>query len=476
MPYHVVVIGGGITGLSAAFAVMAEAQKTSRTLQCTVIEQDSRWGGKILTHTIGGLLIEGGPDSFLTTKPAALELCRKLGLEHRLLPTNPLHNKTFAYCRGALRELPQGLLTFQPRGIGTLMKSGLLSPLGILRMAAERFWPSPRNIPEDESLSDFFSRRFGHEAFVNLLEPLVAGIYAGDAAELSIQATFPRFRELERVYGSIFKGMKASRHPSSNPSSSPTRMFSMFMSLRGGLGELIQTLVSRLASQKVILESSLPVREINIPKSPDDSIDIIFDHGRVLQADAVILSTPAFCSAKLLRHTCEKLATVLDEIPYASTATVSFAYKTEQIRSAVRGFGFVVPRREQRALLAATWTSLKWQNRSPPEDTLIRCYLGGRGRESFLDLDDAQLGRVITRELKELAGIHAEPTVMDVHRWDRGMPQYVLGHRNRLTTIQSLLKTTPGLYLAGAAFRGIGIPDCIQDGIQTGQTAVQELG
>ena len=250
----------------------------------------------------------------------------------------------------------------------------------------------------------------------------------------------------------------------------------MFMSLRGGLGELIHTLVKRLDTQQVILESGMPVQEIKISKFPRQPIGVILDHERILEADAVIVSTPSFCSARLLRPTCEELATALDEIPYASTATVSLGYKTEQIRSSIQGYGFVVPRKENRALLAATWTSLKWQDRSRPEHTLIRCYVGGRGRESFVDMDDRQLGKVITGELAALAGITAVPHVTNVHRWDHGMPQYVLGHHDRLTKIQGLLKAFPGLHLAGAAFRGIGIPDCIQDGMRTGQNVVQELG
>ncbi len=472
---HVVIIGGGITGLSAAYSVMKEAQKTATAVQCTILEQDSRWGGKILTRSIDELLIEGGPDSFLTTKPAALEMCRALGLEHRLLSTNAQNNRTFAFCRGKLRELPQGLLAFRPQRVDSLVTSGLLSVTGMLRMGAERFWPRPSLIPDDESLSAFFSRRFGREAFTNLLEPLVAGIYAGDAEELSIEATFPRFRDLERTHGSVIKGMRAMQAKSAGAPKTSERPLSMFMSLRGGLGELIQELVKNLKSLEVQLRSGVTVREIAVSSHPTSCYRIVLDDGQSLAADTVVVTTPTYCSAILLRQMSPELATALNEIPYASTATVSLAYKTENIPSSVQGFGFVVPRKEKRALLAATWSSRKWADRSGPEDTLIRAYVGGRGREEIFEKDDQEIVKVIQEELRAMAGIAAAPHYVEVHRWTRGMPQYVLGHQKRLSTIEQLVKPWPGLFLAGAAFRGIGIPDCIRDGMRVGQEAIQKI-
>ncbi|MGD9851371.1 MAG: protoporphyrinogen oxidase [Nitrospirales bacterium] len=472
---HVVIIGGGITGLSAAYSIMEEAQKENVSVQCTILEQDSRWGGKILTHRIHELLIEGGPDSFLTTKPGAMELCRALGLEHRLLPTNAHHNRTFAFCRGKLRELPQGLLAFRPQRVGSLVTSGLLSVIGLLRMGAERFLPCPSSRPDDESMSAFFSRRFGREAFTNLLEPLVAGIYAGDAEELSIEATFPRFRELERSHGSVIKGMRAIQGKSGVGSQGSGKPLSMFMSLRGGLGELIQALLLNLKSRKVQLRSGVEIREITASSGPTSSYRILLDDGQALDADAVVVTTPTYRSSKLLKQMSPELATVLDDIPYASTATVSLAYKTEGMQSLIAGFGFVVPRFEQRALLAATWSSLKWPDRSKPEDTLIRAYVGGRGRETMFEKDDQEMVEIVREELAEMVGITASPHYAEVHRWIRGMPQYVLGHQKRLSFIERLLKRWPRLYLAGAAFRGIGIPDCIRDGMRVGREAIQAM-
>jgi len=474
-PCHVLVIGGGITGLSAAYSVMQESQKAGVPVHCTVLEKEPRWGGKILTRSINDLLIEAGPDSFLTTKPAAMELCQALGLENRLLPTNSQHNQTFAFCRGKLRELPQGLLAFRPQRVDRFVRSGLLSVSGMLRMGAERFWPRPSEIPADESLSAFFSRRFGKEAFDNLLEPLVAGIYAGDAHELSIEATFPRFRELEREYGSVIKGMRAMQSLQPPVSHASKKSLTMFMTLQGGLGELIQALIQRLNTQKVQLQSGVTVQNLEPPSQSDTSYRLSLDGEQTLTGDAVIMTTPAYSSANMLRQFYPELASVLNEIPYASTATVSLAYKTEAIRSSIRGFGFVVPRKEQCALLAATWSSLKWRDRSKPDDTLIRGYVGGRGKEALLEKTDQEIGQAIRQELAVIAGLTAVPHYMEVHRWYQGMPQYTLGHQGRLSTIADTLKGVPRLYLAGAAFRGIGIPDCIRDGMQAGKEAIQAI-
>jgi oxygen-dependent protoporphyrinogen oxidase len=454
---------------------MEESRKGQHEVQCTVVERESRWGGKILTHVTDDLLIEGGPDSFLTSKPWALELCRTLGLQDQLIPTNAEHNRTFSFCRGALRELPQGLLAFRPQRVDTLVSSGLLSWKGMLRMAAERFWPVPKPLPADESLAGFFRRRFGIEAFDNLIEPLVAGIYAGDANELSIEATFPRFRELERDHGSVIKGMRSSQAKSSVAPRPPGGSSTLFMSLRGGLGELIRTLAQNLSERGVCLTEGTGCLEIRPPAQGSTSFQVILENEKRLQADAVVLATPAFQSARLLRGFHPEMARQLDGIPYTSTATISMAYPTEAVGSLIRGFGFVVPRKEQRPLLAATWTSLKWPGRSRAEETLIRCYVGGRGRETVLEQDDQPLVECVRRELETIVGITTAPKYTEIHRWKQGMPQYVLGHQDRLTKVHHWLTECPGLYVTGAGLCGIGIPDCIREGSKVGRQLIQDL-
>lgn len=474
IPFQVIIVGGGISGLATAYALTEEGAKTQTPVQCTIVEREPRWGGKILTHVTDNYLIEGGPDSFLTSKPWALELCRTLGLQDQLISTNPQHNQTFSFCRGALRELPQGLLAFRPRRVDTLVSSGLLSWGGMLRMAAERFWPKQNPWPADESLGEFFRRRFGTEAFEYLIEPLVAGIYAGDADELSIESTFPRFRELEREHGSVIKGMRkalASAPPAPRSSGAAT---TMFMSLRGGLSELIQTLVEALRKRGVGLMAGIECLEIQSPTLESGEFQVMLENGNRLPADAVVLATPAYQTARLLRAFRPETASLLDGIPYASTATISMGYPAESIASQIRGFGFVVPRKEQRPLLAATWTSLKWPDRSRAGDTLIRCYIGGRGRETIMEQDDSTLVKCVRGELLSMVGITAAPTYTEVHRWRQGMPQYVLGHRDRLAKVQEQLAHSPGLYVTGAGLYGIGIPDCIREGTKVGKQLLED--
>ena len=476
-PFHVVIAGGGITGLSTAFFLMEEADKHQLPVHCRVVEREARWGGKILTNHLPNLLIEGGPDSFLTSKPWAMELCRTLGLGDQLIPTNGEHNRTFALCRGVLRELPQGLLTFRPQRVETLVSGGLLSWRGLLRMGAERFWPHSSAGQSEETLGSFFRRRFGAEAFDYLIEPLVAGIYAGDADELSVEATFPRFKELEQEYGSVIKGMRAvqAKAMASMAPKAPGSSPSIFMTLRNGLGGLIDALTQRLLDHGVQLTTGSGCRSVRASSGCERALSLSLDDDAVLTADAVVLTTPAFQTANIIRDLLPDAANTLEGIPYTSTATISLAYPTEAVEGHIRGFGFVVPRKEQRPLLAGTWTSLKWPFRSQKGETLIRCYLGGRGREHILEDDDDHLVKFIRQELHALVGITAAPTYTEIHRWDRGMPQYVIGHQARVAKIQEYLKPWPTLHLCGAGLYGIGIPDCIRQGNRVAHSVVQSF-
>lgn len=463
-PQTVVIVGGGIAGLSAAFELTKQATSRDLAVTCRVLESAPTWGGKIVTHRAGGLLIEAGPDSFLSQKPWALDLCRELGLADQLINTNDEHRKTHVYSRGQLRELPEGLVVIVPSKLGPFLRSGLLSWGGLARMGFE--WVVPRRpVGADESLSGFFRRRFGWEATDRLIEPLMAGIYAGDATQMSIQATFPRFPELEQQCGSLIRGLLAKRPSGRDPGNGRPKS-SLFVTLRHGLGSLVEALVERLTSAGVGLQTGVAVEALRVRSRELGRwvYDLILSDGTRVAADAVILAVPAFASADLVRSLSPSSATLLDQIPYASTATISLAYNAEEVRSAIQGFGFVVPRVEQRPLLAATWTSLKWADRAPAGQVLVRCYLGGIGREAGLAGNDAALIGRSREELADLAGIRAQPTYVEVNRWTRGMPQYTVGHLDRLTHIEAGLSRYPGLVLTGAAYRGVGIPDCIREG------------
>ncbi len=473
----VIIIGGGISGLSTAFALIEEAQQRDVQVECTVIEATHHWGGKILTHRVDDLIIEGGPDSFLSSKPWALELCTKLGIESQLINTNESQSKTFTYSQGKLREFPQGLIAFVPTKIAPLFKSGLLSWPGIFRMAGDLWLPGRKDPNQDESLAQFFSRRFGVEAFARLIEPLVAGIYAGDAQELSVDATFPRFVELERQHGSLIKSMLAQRKKGGASPQSDKPRRTLFTTLEGGLGDLVAALRTVLQQQGVTFLANTKVAECSPIHSSSEKVGfhITTDQGTVFRVDGLVLATPAYESARLLAPWDSQASELLNQIPYASTATISLAYSREQVERFIKGFGFVVPRIEGKNLIAATWTSVKWQKRAGTDHSLIRCYIGGRGREDILEKTDQELIAMVKKDLEAMVGITSQPHFGEVYRWHKGMPQYLVGHLQRVSHLRKEVAKFRGLGVTGAAFEGIGIPDCIREGSRTALQLAKDL-
>lgn len=463
--------------MAAAYAVRRQATESGLPLNCTVLEAAPVWGGKIVTHRLGELIMEAGPDSFLSQKPWAVQLCEQLGLAGELINTNPMEKKAFVFSRGRLHELPEGLVTFVPHQLGPFVRSGLLSWRGLGRMALDVVLPK-RRLEEDESLASFFRRRFGSEAFERVMEPLMAGIYAGDAEQMSLRATFPRFHELEQRHGSVIRGMMAARKARAldGAGSAPTR--TMFVTLRNGLGDLIAALVDRLQKDGVELKASLRVAALRVRSHQLGRwmYDVICDDGTAMAADALILAIPAFGTADLVRPLSPGAAGLLEQIPYASTATVSLVYEARELAVRLEGSGFVVPRIEERDLLAATWTSLKWPHRAAAGDVSVRCYAGGVGREAVLQQEDDLLVQRVREELRSMAGIKATPRYVEVNRWARAMPQYVVGHVERVGRIEAAMSRFAGLALAGAAYRGVGIPDCIKDGTAAASGLMEYLG
>ena len=440
-----------------------------------MIDAAPDWGGKIITHRIGDLITEAGPDSFLSQKPAGLDLCNKLGLTDQLINTNETNKRASVYSRGRLHELPEGLVVIAPSQVGSFLRSGLLSWAGLARMVLDLAVPVKRS-PDDESLAVFFRRRVGRQAFERMLEPLMAGIYAGDAEQMSVQATFPRFVELEQEYGSLIRGMMTSRQAvPSDRQSGPTH--TMFVSLKNGLSDLIAALVHHLTDHGVTLRGSCAVDALRVRSHQLGRwmYDLILSNGSVLSVDSLVLATPAYVTAELVRPLTPTAGGLLEMIPYASTATIAMAYPRAAVTGAAEGFGFVVPRVEGRDLIAATWTSLKWPHRAPPDQLLARCYIGGVGREAILELDDQGLVARVKTELASMCGITATPGYVEVNRWMKAMPQYTLGHLERLNQIEAALSRYGGLILTGAGYRGVGIPDCIRDGAIAAERVVRYL-
>jgi oxygen-dependent protoporphyrinogen oxidase len=451
------VIGGGIAGLSAAYY----AQKQIPEAQITLLESDSRWGGKITTERLDGFVIEGGPDTFLATKPWGVALCKELGLDERLHGTNPHKRNTYVLHRNRLQPLPDGLAMMIPTNVGSILKSRLVSWFGKARMGLDFMLP-PHSPNGDESLGTFVSRRLGREAYENLIEPLMSGIYAGDGDQLSLASTFPYLRDLELKYGSLARGALEMRKKM--PSTPGSR--SAFLTPTTGLAEIVEKLVESLMS-KVDMRLNTPVASITRPST----FDVRLANGETLDADAVILATPAYVSGKLLESTAPSLAADLQSIPYASTATVTLAYHQADLPQPLDGYGYVIPRREGRRALACTWTSTKFPHRAPDGYALIRVFVGRAGQDADMPRDEPTLIGLAREELQLTLGITANPFITRVFVWENAMPQYNLGHPALLKRLDAALEKHPGLALAGNGYRGIGIPDCIH----SGELAVEKI-
>ncbi|KXK04503.1 MAG: Protoporphyrinogen oxidase [Nitrospirae bacterium] len=459
-----------------ALALVEQAATANLPVTCTLLDAAPVWGGKIVTHRVAQLVMEAGPDSFLSQKPWAMDLCRRLGLADQLINTNPVSKKASVLWGGQLHELPEGLVTFTPSQLGPFFRSGLLSWLDLARMGCDILIP-PRRAVEDESLAAFFRRRFGRHACERVMEPLMAGIYAGDAEQMSLRATFPRFYELEQAYGSVIRGMMAARRARGQQASGEGPQHTMFVTLKNGLADLVEALAARIGQVGGVLKAGVQAEALRVRSTHAGrwKYDVICGDGTALAADALVLATPAYISAELIRPLTPLAAGLMDMIPYASTATISLVYDGKAVGDRLEGFGFVVPRIEGRDLIAATWTSLKWPHRAPLSEVSVRCYLGGVGREAILQRDDEALIRCVRDDLASIVGLQASPHYVEVNRWHRAMPQYTIGHLDRLTQLETALSRFGGLAVTGAAYRGVGIPDCIRDGTETATRMLRYL-
>ena len=469
MRRHIAIVGGGITGLATAYFLRERARSSGRPLEVSLIEGERRLGGKVLTEHVRGFIIEGGPDSFLTQKPWALQLCELLGLADQLTGPQP-HRKTFVLLGGRLRRLPEGVMGLVPTRLGSLLRSELFSTWGKLRMAMEPLVP-PRRDDRDESLGEFVRRRLGRQALERLAEPLLAGIYAADADRLSLLATFPRLRELERRHGSLTAGVMAQRRRRSKDAKEAKPLF---MTLRPGLSALVEALMARLHDVRVITGQRITQLERR-SRNMKSSYSLRLADGQLLEADAVVLTTPAHVAAELLEPLSPEAAELLAGIPAVSTAVVTLAFRRSQVEHPLDGTGFVVPPIEGRALTGCTWSSSKWPGVAPEGFALLRCFFGRAGQEDALKLSDEDLVHLAYEELRGLLGLRGEPLLVRVHRWPRAMPQYLVGHLDRLARIEEVLSEHPGLILAGAAYRGIGLPDCIRQAQEAAERVLSLL-
>ncbi|HTC95607.1 MAG TPA: protoporphyrinogen oxidase [Terriglobales bacterium] len=455
----VAIIGGGISGLSAAY-YLEKARRNGAPLEWRLFEQSPRLGGIVGSEYLNGCVIETGADSFLSEKPWAFDLCRELGLEDQLIGSNDAARKTFILLHGKLVPLPEGLQFIVPVSLESVMRSELFSEETRRLIAAEVNLP-PRRNEGDESVAAFVARHFGDEVVDRLAGPMLAGVYGGDIAKLSMRTIMPRFLKMEEEHGSLIRALQAS---AGKKSPRP-----IFTSLKNGMQQLLDAIAARLDPNTILTQRVITA----VVKSQNGKITRwkLQGIGFTEEFDALILAIPAYASAHLLQSCCPELVRELGKIPYSSSVIVTLAFpKREFDKHDVHpeGFGFLVPASEKSRLLACTFVGNKFQHRQADGLVLLRGVLGGAHDEAALALSDAEAVAIVQREVAEILGInngiHSQPVFTRVFRWPRSMPQYEVGHLERVACIEHLRKNVPGVYLIGNAYRGVGVPDCIREG------------
>jgi oxygen-dependent protoporphyrinogen oxidase len=454
----VAIVGGGISGLSAAYALH------KRQVPYLLLEAGRSLGGVIRTETRDGFLLEGGPDSMLAQKPEGLGLCRELGLSERLVPTNPDLRSVYILHRRKLHPLPEGMMLAVPTKILPFARSGLFSWPGKLRMGLDLVIPGG-NGRGDESIATFLRRRFGQEAVERLGEPLLAGIHAGDPERLSILATFPRFRDLEVKHGSLVRGMWAAPRPRPAPGARPP---AAFYSLRGGLREMVDALVLRLERERIWTNAA--VREV---RGTGDGFSLAVQGGETVSAAQVIVAAPGPRIAPALEALVPGAARALAAVPFASSATVLLGFRREDVAHPLGGYGMVVPRTEGLRTTALSFVSTKFPHRAPEGHVLLRGFLGGVRDEGVMRLTDDEMVETVKRDMGGILGLRGEPTMSRVFRWPGGTPQLEVGHLERMEAVGREVASVPGLHLTGAGIRTTGIPDSVADGTRAGDLAAE---
>jgi oxygen-dependent protoporphyrinogen oxidase len=467
---RIMIIGGGITGLSAAYYLKKQLEADGIGARISVVEKSAVFGGRIHTLERDGFVIEKGPDSFLARKRPIIDLTRELGLEEELRGQNPKAKKTYIMHRGKLHRMPAGLVLGIPTEMAPFVLTGLLSPLGKMRAALDVLIPR-RKEQEDESLGHFLKRRLGKQVLDNIAEPLLAGIYAGDTYSLSLKATFPQFQEMEQRRRSLILGMKENRKLTQmNTADLPiAAQNSLFLTYRKGLQTLINGLVSALADIDLRTNESV----ISVQRK-ENQVEVVFEDGHSEVVDGVIIATPTYQAARFLSHLPS--ASKLANIQYVSVANVILAFDRKDLPFDMDGSGFLIPRKEKRTITACTWTSAKWLHTAPEGKVLLRCYVGRSGEQDWMNWSDEELVRKVRLDVVELMGIKAEPLFHEITRMPNSMPQYPVGHLDKIAEFrQDLAEAIPGAFVTGAGFHGVGLPDCIRQGKEAAQQLADYL-
>jgi oxygen-dependent protoporphyrinogen oxidase len=467
---RVAIVGAGISGLAAAHRL----GNLDKNLDVTVFEASEKLGGVLQTEHADGFCIEHGPDSMLSRLPLGVDLCRQIGLADELINTSESQRGVFVVFRGRLQRVPEGLAVMAPQKIWPFVTTPILSWRGKLRLAKERLIPGRRST-EDESLAAFTRRRFGRELFERLVQPLAGGIYMGDPEQLSIQAAFPQFVEMETKYGSLVKAARAGRAKGKTKSESGGPQYSLFVAPRRGLGSVVDALASQLSNCRILHN-----QRVNALSRRDDGWSIqVQDQptGELRREEfaGAILAVPAYHVSSMMQEVDQEVSRLLGEIPFAGCVVVNLAYPREAIPHPLDSFGFVVPHVEQRPVLACTFSSVKYAGRAPDGKVLLRAFLGGACYPDVLEWPDEQLLQTVQDELRQLLKVNQPPVFSRIKRWRRAMPQYTLGHLQRVERIEQLVEQLPFFELAGNSYRGVGIPHCIGSGQQASDRLLAAL-
>ena len=465
---RIAIIGGGISGLSAAYTI-EEKRRAGTQVEYVLFESKLGLGGVIVTERVDGCLVEAGPDSFLTEKPWAADLCTRLGLGDQLVGSNDSQRKTYIAAKNKLTEMPDGLMFMVPTKIIPAIRSPLFSLRTKIRMAAELFHP-PRKTSEDETVAEMVERHYGPEMVEILADPLLSGIYGGDASQLSVRAVLPRFADMEAKHGSLGRAMLSARKKTRAASKESARP--LFTSLRDGMQQMVDALIASLDADAV--KTSVPVEQL----ARELNRWTVSAGYQTDQFDAVIVATPTPAAALVLQGTDETLSRELREIQYSSSVTVTLGYDDTVRRALPPGFGFLVPRSAGRRMLAATFAHNKFPHRAPADRALIRCFLGGSRDEQILQSGEKEVVQIVRDELEQIVGsaLHTEPLFARVYKWRGAMAQYSVGHLERVERIESLRLRHPGLALAGNGYSGIGVPDCVRSGAEAASKILAEMG
>jgi oxygen-dependent protoporphyrinogen oxidase len=456
-PVAAAIVGGGISGLTAAHRLR------QRGVPFVLLEASERWGGVIRSERVDGFLLEAGPDTLLAQKRDGIELCRELGLGDDLVPTNTRQRAVYVLRRGRLHPLPEGMFLAVPTRLLPFARSRLFSWPGKLRMAFDLLRP-PRRGSGDESISDFFGRRFGRECVERLGEPLLAGIHAGEPERLSMRATFPRFVELEARHGSLIRGLLAAR-AAHGPEAPPP-----FYSLRHGLGGLVDTLVARLPA-----DALRPGCRVEAVERDRGTFVLRPAGGPPLRARALILALPTSRASRLLAPWLPEASRILDGVVQASTATILLGYRRRDVLHPLDGYGLLVPRGEGLRTTACSFLSTKLPGRAPEGHVLLRGFVGGTRDPDVLALDDAAVVATVEREMAPVLGLRGAPVLARVYRWPHRTPQLEVGHLARVAEVERCVSQVPGLFATGAGLRVTGIPDCVADATRVAAAAADFL-